>query len=162
MENDVFSSITALLSVAGDGVSTESTERTGEADAPERTVSTASEEQTVSTASESGAGGEELALSAHLDSPERFLAQEEITPEDVLVETGFQPNEFLVALVCHHDGQVWQGDIVEETEWSESTVSRRLSQLESEGRLDRRQIGRRKLVYHPDQTPEAILTKHSR
>lgn len=52
--------------------------------------------------------------------------------------------ERVVRLVSENDGRMKQSDIVSAVEWSESTVSRKLSKLETEGAITRYQIGRGK------------------
>ncbi len=96
---------------------------------------------------------------AEIDS---VLARDEITPSTVLVETGLRPDDFLVAVVRHEGGRVWQGEIKEATGWSAATVSRKLSKLESDDRIQRRQMGRRKLVFLPEETPEALQSNAER
>lgn len=66
------------------------------------------------------------------------------------------PEERVVRLVGEHGGGMRQADIVTAVEWSESTVSRKLSKLESAGTITRYQIGREKLVFLPGSEPESL------
>lgn len=66
------------------------------------------------------------------------------------------PEERVVRLVGEHGGGMRQADIVTAVEWSESTVSRKLSKLESAGTITRYQIGREKLVFLPGNEPESL------
>ena len=66
------------------------------------------------------------------------------------------PEERFVRLVSENGGGMKQGEIVSAVEWSESTVSRRLSKLEDDGTITRYQIGREKLVFLPGNEPESL------
>jgi predicted transcriptional regulator len=44
------------------------------------------------------------------------------------------------------EGRVWQGDIVDAADYSPSPVSQALNELEDDGRIERLEIGRQKLV----------------
>ena len=70
--------------------------------------------------------------------------------------TGLQPNEFLVELVHHNGGQMWQGELADVMGWSSSSMSRSLKELESAGEIERRQFGRRKRVFLPESKPESL------
>lgn len=66
------------------------------------------------------------------------------------------PEERVVQLVSENDGGMKQADIVSAVEWSESTVSRKLSTLEAAGTITRYRIGREKLVFLPGSEPESL------
>ena len=83
-----------------------------------------------------------------------LLGQPEISKQDVRIELGLQPDEFLTQLVHSADGRMWQADLVETTGWSKSTVSRYLDGLETDGTVERVWIGRQKLVSLPEAAPE--------
>lgn len=76
-------------------------------------------------------------------------------PSDAYYELGVSAEEVLVELVRIDGGWAWQSDLVAATEWAESTVSRRLDDLEAEGRLVRRAAGRRNVVGFPETLPAA-------
>lgn len=65
------------------------------------------------------------------------------------------PNEEILALLEANDGRIEQGDVVDSLPWSPATVSRRLGELEAEGRVVRYPVGRRKIVCLPDCKPAA-------
>ena len=77
--------------------------------------------------------------------PSRDVAREVVTPE-----------ERILGFVTENGGSVRQGDVVSAVEWSESTVSRKLSKLESAGSVTRYRIGREKLVFLPGREPESL------
>ena len=82
-----------------------------------------------------------------------LLRGESVSRQEVQIELGLQPHEFLAWLVRSSGGRMWQADMVETTGWSKSTVSRYLDTLESNDIVERVQIGRRKLVGVPDEMP---------
>jgi uncharacterized membrane protein len=65
------------------------------------------------------------------------------------------PNEEILGLVDARGGRVEQAEIVDAVEWSPATVSRRLGELEDDGRVVRFPVGRRKLVCLPGSEPSA-------
>jgi len=71
---------------------------------------------------------------------------------DFVIETGRTRKEFLLELVEAYDGRVKQADLVTLTDWSKATVSRHLSDLESDGAIDRVRIGRCKVVLLPGES----------
>lgn len=75
----------------------------------------------------------------------RLATDEFLTPEESIVET-----------IERRGGSVKQSEIVSAVDWSESTVSRKLSELESREEVSRYQIGREKLVFLPGQEPAAV------
>ena len=65
------------------------------------------------------------------------------------------PEEHILGAIERSGGAMKQSEIVAAVEWSESTVSRKLTELESREAVSRYQIGREKLVYLPGHEPEA-------
>ncbi|QLD89433.1 helix-turn-helix domain-containing protein [Natronomonas salina] len=61
----------------------------------------------------------------------------------------------ILQILREHDGQMRQTDLVDETEWSKATVSRLLSTLEDEGRVEKIRVGRGNVVrlVGPDAPP---------
>lgn len=57
-------------------------------------------------------------------------------------------------LVADHGGRMFQGDVVEGTEFSAATVSRLLNDLEADDRVVRYRKGKRKVVVLPELHPE--------
>ena len=79
-----------------------------------------------------------------------------VTSADVL-----SSEERVRALLERQDdpaGVLWQVDINRMVEWSPAKVSRTLSRMESDGLVDRCEIGRKKLVYLPGHRPDCIET----
>lgn len=66
------------------------------------------------------------------------------------------PEERIVEVVSANGGRMKQAEIVATLDWSESTVSRKLSGLEANDAITRYQIGREKLVYLPGAEPESL------
>lgn len=56
------------------------------------------------------------------------------------------PEAQIIKLLGEHDGKLWQRDIVAATGWSESKVSRTLSTMEEDKRIERYQVGRENVV----------------
>ena len=54
-----------------------------------------------------------------------------------------------------NDGRLRQADIVEQTDWSKSKVSRLLSKMESDGEIRKISIGRENLIARPGDEPES-------
>ena len=65
------------------------------------------------------------------------------------------PAEEILQIVESRDGRIEQGDVVDALPWSPATVSRRLGELEADGRVVRYPIGRRKIVCLPGCEPAA-------
>lgn len=63
-------------------------------------------------------------------------------PDDILTDEGRVLN-----LLTENRGRMKQVDIVEETGWSKSKVSRLLSRMEERGDINRLRVGRGNLVY---------------
>lgn len=57
-------------------------------------------------------------------------------------------------LVADHGGRMFQGDVVEGTEFSAATVSRLLNAMEADDRIVRYRKGKRKVVVLPELHPE--------
>ncbi|MFC6726130.1 helix-turn-helix transcriptional regulator, partial [Halobium palmae] len=72
---------------------------------------------------------------------------------DLLVDEGMTSRSYLYHLVEAADGPVRQQRLVEESRLPESTVSRLLSEFESEGHLVRHRIGRENVVCLPGRDP---------
>ena len=63
------------------------------------------------------------------------------------------PEEHILDALERRGGAMKQSAIVDAVDWSESTVSRKLTGLESRSAVSRYQIGREKLVYLPGHEP---------
>lgn len=80
------------------------------------------------------------------------------THHDDSIDHLVEPRQPLLDLLEEHGGRMEQSAIVEATEWAESTISRKLTTLESDGAIVRYRIGRGKMVYLPDEEPEAFTS----
>lgn len=76
-------------------------------------------------------------------------------PSDTYHELGMSPAALLAELVRASGGRAWQGDLVTATDWSKSTVSRYLSEMEADGRIARVSVGRENVVGLSDVLGEA-------
>lgn len=74
-------------------------------------------------------------------------------PSDEIIRT---PEETIHAILTRNEGKMKQAEIAEMMDYSESTVSRKLSNMESAGTITRYQIGRGKVVFLPDAIPESF------
>lgn len=92
----------------------------------------------------------------HSTAIDELVARDRISKKDIRMATGLQPNEFLVELIHHNDGQMWQGELADVMGWSSSSMSRSLNELESAGEIERRQFGRRKRVFLPESKPDSL------
>lgn len=87
---------------------------------------------------------------------EEFVAVDLVAESGVYDETRFPPERFLVLLILYHGGRCWQGQLVSTVEWSSATVSRHLSEPESDGAIERVKVGREKLIFTPDHRPHSL------
>lgn len=67
-------------------------------------------------------------------------------------DTARTSREGVLAVLERRGGRARQRDIVDATEWSKSTVSRALCQLEASGEVARHKMGREKIVTLPDES----------
>lgn len=73
---------------------------------------------------------------------------------DLYIETGLTPAEYICAAIEQAGGRLRQQAICSYTGWSEPTVSRTLSEMESQGTVTRFQLGTEKIVYLPHAAPD--------
>ncbi|MFC7214442.1 helix-turn-helix transcriptional regulator [Saliphagus sp. GCM10025334] len=66
--------------------------------------------------------------------------------------------EQIQQLISQSGGRMRQSDLVEETKWSSSSVSRKLSSMEEEGLITRVQVGRGNLVFLAGYEPDAAVS----
>ena len=72
---------------------------------------------------------------------------ETVDPRDLASVVGVGPKECILELVEEHDGKLPQEQLVELLPWSAPTVSRLLSELETNQRIIRLHAGRGKVVF---------------
>jgi len=60
-------------------------------------------------------------------------------------------------MLADNGGQMRQVDIVDQTEWSKSTVSRVLSSMAEEGRIVKIDVGRGNMITRPETVPDGAL-----
>lgn len=72
---------------------------------------------------------------------------------EIVQRLGVTPTEFVLALLEHHDGRLEQQAFTAYTALSESSLSRLLGDLETNDLVQRFQIGSRKVVCLPENTP---------
>lgn len=78
------------------------------------------------------------------------------TADGIAVDPGDRPNAFMIAYLRAADGIVRQQALVDAHDLSAASVSRRLQQLEADGRIERYAVGRENIVCLPDRAPDAI------
>lgn len=78
------------------------------------------------------------------------------TQADVFSETGMLPEDYVVKVIETNGGRLKQQTICDITGWSNSSISRILSELQDDGRIHRVWIGRQKVVCLPGQTEELL------
>ena len=88
-----------------------------------------------------------------LGSATRVLSLEETPNHNAEMEEQFLTDHHrIIRLLTENDGKMWQRGLIEETGWSPSKMSRRLSEMEEKRRIIRKQIGREKLIAVPEST----------
>jgi hypothetical protein len=80
-------------------------------------------------------------------------------PDEDIPPEFLQNHERVLALLEAHDGHVRQSEIVEETGWSKSKVSRVLSEMEGDGRIAKIDIGRGNVIARPEDVPEEVRSR---
>lgn len=88
------------------------------------------------------------------DGPLQPPSSNPAVPSKVFKELGVRPQEYIVQLCDWNGGRMKQQAVVEHTGWSQSTVSRLLSDIEDDGHIVRASIGREKVVGLPERMPE--------
>ena len=74
--------------------------------------------------------------------------------DDLPEEAMLTDEDRIRELLTQYGGRMKQADVTEETEWSKSTVSRKLSKMEEKGLITRVQVGRGNLVFLSGYEPE--------
>lgn len=74
---------------------------------------------------------------------------EEVSDEAILTD-----EDRIQELLARYGGRMKQTDVTDETDWSKSTVSRKLSKMEEKGLITRVQVGRSNLVFLTGDEPE--------
>lgn len=97
-------------------------------------------------------GGRQSLRDGHPPEPASAPAS---TPSDIFTETGRTPEDHVIELCRSHGGRIKQTAIIAQTGWSASNVSRLLTEMEAEGRIDRVKAGKEKVVGLPGTLPES-------
>ncbi|NHN58797.1 MULTISPECIES: MarR family transcriptional regulator [Halorussus] len=74
--------------------------------------------------------------------------------DDLPEEAMLTDEDRIRELLTQYGGRMKQADVTEETDWSKSTVSRKLSKMEEKGLITRVQVGRGNLVFLSGYEPE--------
>lgn len=93
----------------------------------------------------------EGASAPHVDSPQQPAPSDSASEENDSLLTD---EERIQQLLLEAGGRMSQADIVEETDWSGPSVSRKLSQMEEDGLITRVQVGRGNLVFLDGHQPD--------
>lgn len=96
--------------------------------------------------------------SSSIDEPDAQAGESDASDGDDGVDPVLTPRERVLKLVARNGGGMRQQDLASELDWSESTVSRRLSRLEDAEVVSRYRIGREKLVFVDGDEPNALST----
>lgn len=88
------------------------------------------------------------------DDPQQPPSSDPAVPSNVFEELGVRPEDYIVQLCRWNGGRMKQQGVVEHTGWSQSTVSRVLSDIEDDGHIVRASMGREKVVALPERMPE--------
>ncbi|WP_158413645.1 helix-turn-helix transcriptional regulator [Haladaptatus cibarius] len=104
---------------------------------------------------EAGANAEQIEIIE--SKPERRAKSEsepkQVSMTDFASESGLTPEEYIVRLLEGHSGKRRQQELIAETGWSRSTVSRLLGRMEARGEIVRVRLGNKNVVYLPDSVP---------
>ncbi|UPV99728.1 helix-turn-helix domain-containing protein [Halorussus gelatinilyticus] len=95
------------------------------------------------------AAGETAESSPSDDQSARDAGVEQFPEEAMLTD-----EDRIRELLTRYGGRMKQADVTEETDWSKSTVSRKLSKMEEKGLITRVQVGRGNLVFLSGYEPE--------
>ncbi len=77
----------------------------------------------------------------------------QVSMTDFAVETGLLPEGYIVQVLEAHGGELRQQELIAETGWSRSTVSRLLTKMELRGEIVRVRLGAENVVYLPGSVP---------
>ncbi|GAA0222315.1 hypothetical protein GCM10009000_041380 [Halobacterium noricense] len=75
---------------------------------------------------------------------------------DFAFESGLTPEVHIVQLLKGRRGSLHQQELIAETGWSRSTVSRLLGEMEVRGEIIRVRLGNENVVYLPDSMPAFV------
>ncbi|MFC6725839.1 helix-turn-helix transcriptional regulator, partial [Halobium palmae] len=75
-------------------------------------------------------------------------------PATAAPDTVVTDEDRILQLLAENDGRLMQSELVDQTGWSKSKVSRRLSALEEEGQVSKISLGRQNIVTLPGHEPE--------
>lgn len=103
-------------------------------------------------------GGESDVGVAETNGPESGEVGEQSSPDSAIEglpdEAMLTDEDRIQELLTKYGGRMKQADVTEETDWSKSTVSRKLSKMEEKGLITRVQVGRGNLVFLSGYEPE--------
>ncbi|MBV0925480.1 MarR family transcriptional regulator [Halomicroarcula limicola] len=88
---------------------------------------------------------------ADVTEPETSESEIEQIPDEAMMTD----EDLICQLLTKYGGRMKQTDVTEETTWSKSTVSRKLSAMEEKGVITRVQVGRGNLVFLAGYEPES-------
>jgi len=103
------------------------------------------------------AGGLRLRRTLRTPTPtDRPPEAPSVEATDIAVDEPRTKEETVLSILLENDGRMKQSTLVDRTEWSKATVSRLLSSLEEEGRVEKIQVGRGNVVQltRPDPAAE--------
>lgn len=101
-------------------------------------------------------GGEQGGVRAEANQPPPPSTSDSSTADDLLLTD----DDRVYNLLRENGGQMKQVNIVEETDWSKSKVSRVLSRMEEDGKINKLRMGRGNTIYLDGAEPDAVKNPH--
>lgn len=86
------------------------------------------------------------------------FSEEGLSKVELFDEFGITPKQYIVSGLRTYGGRLRQKEIVELTDWSNSTVSRTLKVMEADDAIIRIPLGREKVVCLPEASPDHLDT----
>ncbi|KZN25073.1 hypothetical protein A4G99_00605 [Haladaptatus sp. R4] len=99
---------------------------------------------------------DEREMSERREESEQEEREGRWTMEEFAFETGRTPEVHVTELLAARDGEMRQQEIITETGWSRSSVSRLLCGMEADGEVVRVRLGTENVVYLPGSIPELV------
>ena len=78
------------------------------------------------------------------------------TPQNALTD-----EDYVLQLLVANSGRIHQNEIVEESDWSKSKVSRLLSKMDTNGQIEKQSLGRENLILLPEDVPAHVRSSEN-
>ena len=76
-------------------------------------------------------------------------------------QSALTDEEYVIQLLAANSGQIHQNEIVEQSDWSKSKVSRLLSKMETNGQIEKQSLGRENLIMFPEDVPAHVRSSEN-